>query len=81
MGIGGLDCLTPPKVEESPKPSPLEVKYENEFNRTDIRILENIEKLNLEGINLFKPKPAPKDKKISLFRKKFTPTHQRNLKK
>jgi len=81
MGIGGLDCLTPPKVEESPKSTPFEVKYENEFNRSDIRILENIEKLNLEGINLFKPKPAPKNKKFSLFRKKFTPTHQRKFKK
>ena len=84
MGIGGLDCLTPPKVEESPKPSqpsPFEIKYENEFNRTDIRVLENIEKLNLEGINLFKPKPAPKDKKFSLFRKKFTPTYKRQFKK
>ncbi len=33
MGIGGLDCLSPPKIEESPKTIPFEVKHENEFNR------------------------------------------------
>ena len=81
MGIGGLDCLSPPKVEESSKTISFEVKHENEFNRTNIRVLENIEKLNLEGINLFKPKQGPKNKKFSLFRKKFTPTSNRQFKK
>ena len=33
MGIGGLDCLSPPKIEESPKTIPFEVKHENKFNR------------------------------------------------
>jgi hypothetical protein len=73
MGLSGYDCLKSPEVQESPKKEiPFEIKFEYEMNRTDINILDNIENLTLEGIKLFKPKPGPKNKKFSLFRKKFT---------